>query len=870
MTATGRNHERHEIERFGAFALRAGQFRRWAALWLLTLPSLAGCASFRLPAIDPSGDRVFLPRPASTTLESCTPKPAFGAPPKPAPCPATELGTTAPVAFAPQGANADPKAACGPQTPPLPSGVNQLKLVPSRVVAPVGSDVVLLAGYCGPDGYFITRQPVEWMMSPDSVGMIVEVGDVGADCVQRWRQEHPRKMTGDFAVGFTSYKPQVITRGTPSPQDDVRVAKGQTWISVTSPTEGTSHVTVWAPRADGWDRRRQTATVHWIDAQWAFPAPTVARAGEAAILTTTVSRSSNSTPHAAWLVRYVVEGLDVRFANNDTQIEVPTDAEGKASVELLPPASGGGTARVAIEVIRPTSADSPRMVVGAGATTVTWSAPGLSVQVLGPDVIPLGNSGVFRIVVTNQGELSTRDVVVSDAPPPSLKYVSSSPQGQWFGDHLEWRLGDLPPRGQRILDVTFQGIRPGDIRYCARARSADGLSAENCVERTRIYAPALAVNMTGPPSVSVGGEAQFRIEITNQSAAVLNNVQLSDRFDDGLAHAQGERSPLQWNVGTLAAGETKRVALTFVARQPGRLCHVVEAVADGGHTATAQGCVTATAPPAGAPPVGNAPLRVQIAGAGRQQAGQSVDYTISLYNAGAAPLSNVRVIYQFSPSLKPDEASPGFQASRGQLIWDIPQMARDERRSFVVRASCLQPDPAALNRVTATADQSAAQTAELATEITPTGVPATPPPGGAATPPPGAPPPAGNAPGELSVSIAELADPIKVGQTITYILRIQNDRDVADQNVTLSLELPPGIDFTRVKITNFRARGLAADGRTLEMEPIAELRAREALRPCRVEIPTTQAGKVQVRALVRSALQPNPVTISEETTVTAD
>ena len=883
----------------------------------------SGCARFRLPAIDPSGDRVFLPSPASTTLESCAPKPAFVAPPKPAPCPASELGATAPVASVPRSACADPQSAQGPLSPALPAGNCQLKLVPAKVVAPVGTDVVLLAGYCGPDGRFIMRQPVEWMMAPDSVGMIVEVGDVGADSVQRWFQETPRKMTGDFAVGYTSHESQMITRGTPTPKDDVRVAKGQTWISVTSPTEGTSHVTCWAPQAKGWDRRKQTAIIHWLDARWEFPTPVVARAGESALLATTVTRATDASPHSAWLVRYSLEGLDTRFANNDTQIEVPTDSEGKATAELMPPASGGGTARVNIEVIRPASGNSPRMTVGTGSTTVTWAAPGLSIQVLGPESLALNAAGVFRIVVTNQGELPTRDVVVSDAPPPSLKYVSSNPNGQWFGDHLEWRIGDLPPRSQRVLDATYQAIRPGDIRFCARARAADGLTAENCLDRARIFAPALLLTMTGPQTVPVGGEAQFRIELTNQASVALNNVRLVDRFDEGLAHAQGERSPLQWNIGTLAPGETKRVALTFFARLPGRLCHVVDAIADGGYSATAQGCVVATAPapgmapPAGAGPMGAGPLRVQLAGATRQQAGQSVDYTITVYNASAAALSNVRIIYQHGPSLKPDEASAGFQASRGQLIWDLPQLARDERRSYVVRVSCLQPDPAALNRVTVAADQAAPQTAELSTEITPgpvppntgnpntgtpntgnpnTGTPSDPafpgvptrppsstsvPPADSLTPPPDSQPSNGppadttlpTQPGAintLSLNVAELADPVQVGQMVTYIIRIQNDRDIPDQNVALSLEFPPGVDITKAKITGFRPRGLVGpDARTVEMEPVAELRPREALRPCRVELPANQVGKLQFRVFLRSALQPTPITVTEETTVAA-
>src|SRR5262245_9149058 len=62
------------------------------ALWLVVL---AGCAPIRLPAIDPTGERIFLPAPASTTLalpdaSKCQiprPQPAFTVPPDPEPCP---------------------------------------------------------------------------------------------------------------------------------------------------------------------------------------------------------------------------------------------------------------------------------------------------------------------------------------------------------------------------------------------------------------------------------------------------------------------------------------------------------------------------------------------------------------------------------------------------------------------------------------------------------------------------------------------------------------------------------------------------------------------------------------------------------------
>ena len=50
-------------------------------------------------------------------------------------------------------------------------------LSPQKIVAPVGGEVVLLSGICGTDGYLQVGQPLEWMLTPDSVGTFIEVGD---------------------------------------------------------------------------------------------------------------------------------------------------------------------------------------------------------------------------------------------------------------------------------------------------------------------------------------------------------------------------------------------------------------------------------------------------------------------------------------------------------------------------------------------------------------------------------------------------------------------------------------------------------------------------------------------------------------------
>src|SRR5690606_3866362 len=140
---------------------RGNAMRKWlaaVAAWLLVT---AGCHSLRLPAIDPTGERIFLPPPAYTTLEvpdclprppaladcsppnvapncslhdaiPCLPKPAYTAPPPPPPC--DENGMPPPLTAAELGQES------GPSRPRLSDGhhpgvkYGRLVLTPGRIV----------------------------------------------------------------------------------------------------------------------------------------------------------------------------------------------------------------------------------------------------------------------------------------------------------------------------------------------------------------------------------------------------------------------------------------------------------------------------------------------------------------------------------------------------------------------------------------------------------------------------------------------------------------------------------------------------------------------------------------------------------------
>ena len=152
--------------------------------------------------------------------------------------------------------------------------------------------------------------------------------------------------------------------------DDVQVQPGEAWASITSPVEGTSRITAVAPEIETWANRRATATIYWVDVLWTFPAPAITASG-AQVLTTTVRRQTDGTPIEGWLVRY-----EVADGTTNEPVEVPTDAQGRASIDVTPTGSAGAVTRINTQIVRPeryAGSNAPRLVIANGTSTISWT-----------------------------------------------------------------------------------------------------------------------------------------------------------------------------------------------------------------------------------------------------------------------------------------------------------------------------------------------------------------------------------------------------------------------------------------------------------------------------------------------------------------
>ncbi len=834
-----------------------------------------GCNQLRLPAIDPTGSCLFAPFPTTTTLAlpgsggegcgcfgcsnkigTCLKNPKFALPqpafPEPADPPACAVpgqtkgsclgncrgtcGNEACVASQP----CDGQCAAGPRAVLIGSEIGETRklhlpdrgkrgcilLTPQRIVAPVGGEVLLLSGICGDDGYLQVNEPLEWMLTNESVGTIIAVGDDEPGVFHKLAgAKRPDKRSPSYAMGVTSSKKQLITRGNLNPNDDVSLEKGQTWISLSSPSEGTSRITVLAPDSECWDQRKATATIYWIDARWQFPGPQLVPAGTTVELSTRVTRAEGSLPARGWRVRYEImqPGL-ATFAgtNGSSVVEVNVDENGMAPAQLIPTQGTSGTATVLMQVIRPggDSDNMPTMTIGSGQTFVTWSSPQLAIRAGAPSIATFDLPVEVIANVSNPGDQPAENVVVTVQLPPGTTANNADSFARVLPNSVVWELGSIPPKTQLDLVMNVTLKNPADFVF--EARAAGNLFAEDSV-RIDVYRPSLSVTVTPEKDrYEAGQPVNFNMAVKNTGDRPLSNVRLEAFGDGSMLHREtnSQRIENAKTDGPLQPGQTWNTAVTFVPTNAGRRCINVQALADGGQRGIADSCVTVINPIPATPA-----LSASLEGRQSISTGTIALYKARVANTGEVPLRNVRVAMSYDPQLNPIGATEGKDDSRiGQYIlaWTIPTLAPGESKLFEAEFEAIRPNPRSQVVLTVTSAEGARANDDLFTEIiqgapptyTPPAQPSLPPalpapsiPGGQAprtnTPPalpnnPVQPNLQGGAGRGLRLSLLARDNPGTVGQPLRYALSVTNDSAEVDSQVRINFNLGNGVSVERV------------------------------------------------------------------------
>jgi uncharacterized repeat protein (TIGR01451 family) len=784
----------------------------------------------------------------------------------------------------------------------LPWDDASVEVQPRETVAPVGSEVVLVAGVCSVEGYLHTNRRLEWSIDPSSVGQFVAVGEAGWSDFLFGDFNRPRKISNVFAIGSTTRTNTRLNRGSCRPEDAVYVLRGQGWISLTSSVEGASRVTVVAPEVYNWDARLKSSVIHWIDAQWRLPPPAINPAGTKHLLTTTVMRQSNQTPCERWHVRYqIVSGPPAGFLpSGAAAVEVPTDAAGQANVEIFQKEPKHGTNTISIQVIRPgdlPGANGQRLIVGSGATMKTWTAADLAVKITGPATTCPGATLAYQIQVSNPGDLAAKDVVATDTMPEGLTLLTSNPPAEVAGRQLRWRLGEIGARQARTICASFRAEKPGSIGNCCEVVAAGGLRVNDCATTT-VALPSLEVRVTGPGQAVVGSKVKFEIAVTNRTPAPVTGLMITDRLDPGLENpAVNQRNAIERLLSDLAPGASQVVSVTLGVTRPGRLCHTIEVtgknIAPTGQQACFMGIAQTASPGPGGPNAPSTPsapsgpsvpplaapeqpkpqpnpirpsFSIKKTGPKRLVVGEMADFSIEIVNTGSIAVRNIKVVDHYDPTLLPKYATDGYRVDDGGLAWTVDELAGGQTTELRVQCLCQSAAAKTCNRAKATTPDGASAEAEACLEIRAGGgsLPGLSPPPTSPMPPTKPSPPVILAAGQgLKLDVVGLRNPVTAGKELTYEIKVTNNGATPCQQLGVTVIVPESMLFNPLGTAPTK---FTVDGKTIRFEKTSELAPGASL-IYRVRVQTKQPGRWHFRAELTAAALAQPIVQEANTEV---
>jgi len=853
--------------------------------FLIICFALVGCKTLSLPAINPNGGTIFSGQ--TTTLVSPhnpangypSQGSAYPTPPEPKKClhgVSSQDGKQGCKLCAGKQADLDEsRARCG-----------QLLLTPTKIVAPVGGEVLLLAGICGKDGMLVTGEPIEWMLSPESVGQIIDVGDAGKE--SKKEQHFWKKASGptlgkidvDFARGLTSREAGRITRGTAKTDDDLPIRLGQTWLSLSSPTEGVSKVTVMAPDSEAWDQRRQTATIYWVDASWEFPRVQMAPSGQSIQLVTKVFRSGGFAPADGWIVRYRSLNPDIaRFLPQYGEVfEKQVDRNGNAVVDVVNMLQSGiiskpnGSALIEVEVVRPPqgSENMPELPIGRSTVEISWTSPELTLTASGPETAVPGQPLAYAVTLQNDGMAQAENVVLRLMVPNGMeiKSVTPNPTSQ-TATNLAWDIGVLGPRQALDVQVIVEALAEFDARVAFQVNAAPSIAKEAIVS-TLVQKPKLALSINPDPTTTqagIGEPATFNIKLTNTGNQTVTDLSLLLEASPGLSHIRDGAREVTREVGYLAPGQSVDLSAQFVVEREGDLSVKATALSARQVLSAAQANVRGVAGPQRVPQV-DVEMRCST-GANVIAMNTATSVQLIVRNTGPVAIRNLFVSVKYDPALSPSGASAGFEPSyANQLLrWRLVELPAGGSQEFQVNFNGAAPSAdAQVVGLVETEDRAVRVMKNVGIPISGGGTAGV---GvGAAAIPPSGPSlggpsnPAVVAPttvaSGLLVAIEPVVNQVRLNQESRYVIRIRNQTDAIQQRVETQIQLPEGVRMMDLRGQAESGYQFDDTGRVIRLDPILSLRAQEEL-SYTITLMHQLVSEGKMIATVRSANLPDPV-----------
>jgi uncharacterized repeat protein (TIGR01451 family) len=358
------------------------------------------------------------------------------------------------------------------------------------------------------------------------------------------------------------------------------------------------------------------------------------------------------------------------------------------SMYNVPPSYSGGpivnTASVSAVEGDPNIADNQ-----STTTTNVGAAADVAISKTGPPAVSLGQNITYTISVANFGPAGASGVTVSDTTPSGLTPVSVTGGGCTTFPCTIGALAVGPPvtiTATYNVPVTYSG--PSPILNTATVTSASDPNSANdsATASTTVAAQSdLGITKSGPPSIALGQNITYTINVTNSGALAAANTFVSDPTPAGLTPISvsgGGCSAFPCALGTINPGGSG--AITAVYNVPNgypspSITNTASVSTSSPESNLANNSATAITPVSS---TAIADLSILKAGPAQASFNDVVDFTVIVTNNGPNTATNV-VISDSTPSNLVFVSNSGGCTTPYPCV--IPSLATNSQVSVISR-----------------------------------------------------------------------------------------------------------------------------------------------------------------------------------------
>ena len=314
-------------------------------------------------------------------------------------------------------------------------------------------------------------------------------------------------------------------------------------------------------------------------------------------------------------------------------------------------------------------------------TTTVIQAPRLSLELVTPRRIKVGEETQLRYMVRNDGDGIATNVMLRSDLPEGLQHP--------IGNDLEYSIETLKPGENREIVLDVVAAELGSFTSTAELLAA-GVSGATAEAMVNIVGQQIQLVRRGPVRCYVGRPAKYENILKNETAIEASGVRVIDRIPEGMkfdrASHNGVYNPqdraVVWNLDRIDAAKTTTLTIELVALESGRQESSVTVVENAGFETAARHVTEVR-------DLHNIGIRMSRLD-GPVFVGEEFGFDIVVRNRGTADATGIQLVIDLPSGIKGVSVGRGGpralpDISRGQLSYrfdPVSRIGRDAEMTF--------------------------------------------------------------------------------------------------------------------------------------------------------------------------------------------